>query len=68
MLTLLAVALTVFIMYKGTSGIERFCKYAMPALVCMLIIVIVKSLSLPGSFAGLEFIFKPDWSVFKRTG
>lgn len=68
LLTLLAVALTVFIMYKGTSGIERFCKYAMPALVCMLIIVIVKSLSLPGSSAGLEFIFKPDWSVFKGTG
>lgn len=68
LLTLLAVALTVFIMYRGTSGIEKFCKYAMPALVVMLIIVIIKSLSLPGSFAGLEFIFKPDWTVFKGTG
>ena len=68
LLTLLAVVLTVVIMYAGTSGIEKFCKYAMPTLVGMLIIVIIKSLSLPGSSAGLAFMFKPDWSVFKGTG
>ena len=68
LLTVLATVITVYIMYKGTSGIEKFCKYAMPALVIMLIIVIIKSMSLPGSMAGLEFIFKPDWSVFKGTG
>lgn len=68
LLTVLATVITVYIMYKGTSGIEKFCKYAMPALVIMLIIVIIKSLSLPGSMAGLEFVFKPDWSVFKGTG
>ncbi len=68
LLTLLAVVLTVVIMYTGTSGIEKFCKYAMPTLVCMLIIVIIKSNSLPGSSAGLAFIFKPDWTVFEGTG
>ncbi len=67
-LTLIAVAITVYIMFKGTSGIEHFCKYAMPALVLMLLIVIIKSLSLPGSFAGLTFMFKPDWRVFSGTG
>ncbi|MDD3298504.1 MAG: sodium-dependent transporter [Bacillota bacterium] len=68
LLTLLTVVLTVFIMHKGTSGIEKFCKYAMPALVGMLFIVIVKSLSLPGSIEGVKFMFKPDWSVFAGTG
>jgi NSS family neurotransmitter:Na+ symporter len=68
LLTVVAVGLTVFIMYTGTSGIEKFCKYAMPALIVMLLIVIIKSLSLPGSFKGVEFMFKPDWSVFKGTG
>ena len=66
--TLISALLTMFILFKGTSGIEKFCKYAMPTLVGMLIIIIIKSLSLKGSFAGLEFIFKPNWSVFKGTG
>ncbi len=66
--TLVSVLITMFILFKGTEGIEKFCKYAMPTLVVLLIITIVKSLSLPGSGAGLEFIFKPDWSVFKGRG
>ena len=56
------------ILFKGVAGIERFCKVAMPALVVMLAIVIVKSVSLPGASAGLEFMFKPDWSVFAGKG
>ena len=60
--------LTMIILFKGVAGIERFCKVAMPALVVMLAIVIVKSVSLPGASAGLEFMFKPDWSVFAGKG
>ena len=68
LLTLLSVAITMVILFKGTSGIEKFCKYAMPLLVLLLLIVIGRSLSLPGSSAGLAFMFKPDWSVFQGTG
>lgn len=68
LLTLLCVVITMVILFKGTSGIEKFCKYAMPLLVLLLLIVIGRSLSLPGSSAGLAFMFKPDWSVFQGTG
>jgi len=61
-------ALTVFIVYIGTSGIEKFCKVAIPALVVCLVIIIVRACTLPGSMEGLAYIFKPDMSVFKGTG
>ena len=56
--------LTILIVLGGVSGgIERFCKYAMPALFVMLLVIVVKSISMPGSAAGLSFLFKPDFSV-----
>ncbi len=58
----------VIIMGGVSGGIEKFTTIAMPALFIMLIIVIIKSISLPGSSAGLEFMFKPDMSVFAGTG
>ena len=57
-------ALTIIIVLGGVSGgIEKFCKYAMPALFVMLLVIVVKSISMPGSAAGLSFLFKPDFSV-----
>lgn len=61
-------ALTVLIVYLGTSGIEKFCKVAIPALVVCLVIIIVRACTLPGSGAGLSYIFQPDMSVFKGVG
>lgn len=61
-------ALTVLIVYLGTSGIEKFCKVAIPALVVCLVIIIVRACTLPGAMEGLSYIFKPDLNVFKGTG
>ena len=58
----------IIIMGGVSGGIEKFTTIAMPALFIMLIIVIIKSISLPGSSAGLEFMFKPDMSVFAGKG
>lgn len=67
--TLIFVALTVLIVRGGVSGgIEKFTKIAMPALFVMLLIVIIRSVTLPGASAGLEFMFKPNWEVFKGSG
>ena len=67
--TVISSLITMLILFGGVAGgIERFCKVAMPALVVMLLIVIIKSNTLPGSGAGLEFMFKPDWSVFAGKG
>ncbi len=56
--------LTIVIVLGGVKeGIERFCEIAMPALFVMLVIVVIKSISMQGSGAGLSFLFKPDFSV-----
>ena len=48
------------------KGIEKYTKILMPVLVFILLILCVKSLSLEGAKAGLNFLFKPDFS--KLTG
>lgn len=56
-------ALNIVVVAKGISGgIEKAGKILMPLLFAILILVAVKGLTLPGSFAGLEFLFKPDFS------
>jgi len=55
------------ILIAGVSkGIESLEKKLMPALFALLLVVIVRSLTLPGAGQGLEFLFKPDFS--KVTG
>lgn len=65
----LFMGLTVIIVMGGVSGgIERFTKVAMPALFVMLLIVIIRSLTLEGSFVGLEFMFAPNFAAFSEIG
>lgn len=67
--SLIFVVLTVLIVRGGVSGgIEKFSTVAMPALFIMLVIVIIRSVTLPGASEGLAFMFKPDWSAFEGTG
>ena len=64
---IVVMALIIAIVCKGISGgIERSCKVLMPALFVIILVLIVRSLTLPGASAGLEFYLKPDFS--KITG
>ncbi len=55
-------ALTILIVLGGVSGgIEKFCKFAMPALFVMLVIIVIRSCTLPGANEGLAFLFKPHF-------
>lgn len=59
--------LTGFVVFKGVSGgIEKYAKILMPLLVVILIVLGVRSVTLPGASDGLSFLFKPDFS--KITG
>lgn len=59
----LAMILTGVIIYMGIEkGIERAAKYLMPLLFVLLILIVVRSVTLKGAGAGLEFMFKPDFS------
>ncbi|WP_019227158.1 MULTISPECIES: sodium-dependent transporter [Sedimentibacter] len=62
-------ALTVLIVMGGiSSGIEKFTKVAMPALLVMLVIVIIRSVTLEGASTGLAFMFAPNFSAFQELG
>ena len=62
--TLLFLVICMLIVKGGVSGgIEKFNKVGMPALFVMLIIVIIRSLSLPGAVEGLKFMFVPGYAV-----
>ncbi len=56
--------LNVVIVARGvTQGIEKASLVMMPVLFILLVIVAVRSVTLPGAQAGLSYLFKPDWSV-----
>ena len=58
--TTVFLVLTIAIVARGLSeGIEKFNKVAMPALFVMLIVIIIRSVTLPGASAGITFLFKP---------
>ncbi|MDR3540219.1 MAG: sodium-dependent transporter [Desulfosporosinus sp.] len=50
------------IMAGVTKGIERVTKFLMPLLFVLLLIIDIRSLTLPGAGVGLSFLFKPDFS------
>lgn len=58
---------TAFIVAKGISGgIEKYCNVLMPGLFIMLIILAIRSMTLPGAMEGIIWYLKPDLS--KITG
>lgn len=57
------VLLTHLVIIRGVKkGIERISKLLMPTLFVLLIILVIASCMLPGAMAGVEFLFKPDFS------
>ncbi len=64
---LIFLGITALIVMAGIKdGIERYTKVMMPLLFIIVVVVAVRSMTLPGAGAGLEFLFKPDFS--KVTG
>ncbi len=52
------------IIYQGvTRGIEKFCKYAMPALIICALIILARVLTLRGISSGLGFMWNPQWDA-----
>lgn len=65
----LFVLLAHYVITRGVqSGIERSSKILMPTLFIIVVFLAVRSVTLPGASAGLEFLLRPDWSkVDSRT-
>ncbi len=52
----------VIILLGVQKGIERSAKIMMPLLFIILIVLCIRSISMPGGGEGLRFLFKPDFS------
>ena len=62
------VAINHLIVSTGVKkGIERWSKLLMPLLFVILVILCVRSLTLPGATEGLNFLFKPDFSKINSS-
>lgn len=55
--------LTAYIIIKGVKdGIEKFNKIAMPLLLVILVVMLIRCCSLPGASDGLSYMLTCDWS------
>lgn len=67
-LTALAMLVTIIIVAGGISGgIEKANKVMMPALFGLLVLVIIRSLTLPGAMEGVKYYLIPDFTAIDGT-
>ncbi|MCB9071252.1 MAG: sodium-dependent transporter [Prevotellaceae bacterium] len=61
--TAIFVVLTAFVLLAGVEkGIERYSKVLMPFLIIILILLSIRSVTMPNGLEGVKFLFKPDFS------
>lgn len=56
------IVISVIIIAGVTKGIERMTKTLLPILFVLLLICDVRALTLPGAFAGVSYLFHPDFT------
>lgn len=66
-LTVLFLFMTAIFPYRGVhNGIERANNIMMPLFAVILIVLSIYAITLPNAAKGLEFMFKPDFSLFNK--
>ncbi len=56
--------ITLGIVMGGISGgIEKASKVLMPGLLIMMVVIMIRSMTLPGAMAGVEYLLKPDFTM-----
>lgn len=59
---------TAFVVLRGIEeGIERIAKVLMPSLFVLMLVLIVRGVTLPGGWNGVEYLFMPRWEDFNST-
>lgn len=56
---------TLLTLLLGADSIEKTNKIMMPTFFIIFVILAIRVVLLPGSLAGYQFIFSPDWSVLR---
>jgi NSS family neurotransmitter:Na+ symporter len=62
----LAMGLGAVVVWNGIKSIERANLVLIPALLLIIIISLVRTLTLDGASEGIVFLFTPDWSTLAR--
>ncbi|WP_211746893.1 sodium-dependent transporter [Paenibacillus sp. Marseille-Q4541] len=58
-----AMILVAFVVIRGISGgIEKFNKVLIPGMLALLVILMIRSVTLPGAMEGVSFFLSPDFS------
>lgn len=66
--TVVFLALSGSVVLAGVEkGIEKYSKILMPLLLILIIILDIRAITLPNAAAGLDFLFKPDFSKIKGS-
>ena len=52
------------LLFEINRGIEKVSKILMPCLFILMCVLIVRGLSLPNAWKGVEFLFLPHWELF----
>ena len=66
---LIVMAITIAIVMAGVQkGIDKTTSVLMPALFVMLVLLAIRSLTLPGAVDGLKFMFMPNLETVKEVG
>lgn len=56
--------LTAIVMYRGINkGIDIACKVALPLLLVLTIVLVIRGITLPGAVDGLNYLFTPNWDT-----
>ncbi len=62
-------AITIIIVLGGIkNGIEKISNFMMPALFVLLIILVIRSVTMPGAVEGIKWMFTPDLSTISEKG
>ncbi len=62
-------AVTFYIVVKGIAGgIEKYTKILLPALFVLLVILVIRSVTLPGAYEGIKFLWVPNWERMQASG
>lgn len=65
---IVAMIITVLIVALGvTKGIEKLNKIAMPLLLILFIILMIRSVTLPGAEAGIKYLLEPRWEYLLKV-
>lgn len=58
----IAMFVAVVVVRRGVTSIERLNRILVPTLLLVVVICMVRTLLLPGSFEGISYLFTPQWS------